>query len=434
MISLTYPIMQEPTQEQLEALSAQADQMQPIEVGALADTAILSTWHPPVRNQLNEGACTGEATVTLMGWHILRYKLLPTFLMGSPQANYAWSRIQQDDLTLDNGSSIPVALQQTVDHGMAPEWTDIYGTATEFLAPSAEAEKLAAYIKATGVTTLPVGVGRNNADLIANAISTVGTPVSVGILINEQLYNPIDGIARFAGVNRMPGAHNIVAMDYRPDPALPGKRLFNCQNSWGTAYGNNGFVELDEDYINELCFQAGYVEMDTTPIDYPVPIIPWWDGQIQSVEVSNTVVMNVGTDLLIHVTLSNPLDLQHYSVVYGAWDGSKWNDVILSTTNGIDFTGHFTVDKAGTYSYQARVYYGHNHIPNGTGVSTAFLALAQAQGPVWKGELPSPAPAINKQVVYSVVTGEFHFLSSAQAVVTFCEQKGWHAQIKEIQV
>ncbi len=433
---MDYPIMQEPTQEQLEALSAKAEQMQPAETGNLPEETALSTWHPPVRNQLGEGACTGEATITLIGWHILRHKLLPEFLMGSPQANYAWSRMQQGDLALDGGSSIPVALQQIVEHGMAPEWTDIYGTATEFLAPSIEAEHLASYLKATSVVELPVGIGKNNANLIAHAISAVGTPVSIGILINAQLYSPINGIARYAGIARSPGAHNIVAMDYRPDPERPGKRLFNCQSSWGTDYGNQGFVELDEDYINQMCFQAGYVEMNTTPTDYPVAIIPWWDGQIRSVEVSDTGTVQVGQNIQVYVVLSKPLDLQHYSAVFGAWDGAKWNDVMLSTTNEKDFSGEFTMDTAGEYAYQARVYYGHKHVPLRTGTSTAFLTVAQAQGPAWEGESPSPAPdpKTTKQVVYSVTTGEFHFRSSAERVVQFCEQKGWHAQIKEIEV
>lgn len=224
-------------------------------------------WHGALHNQLNQGACTGEATVGTREWYEVKQGPLSAFVRGAPEATYAWARIAEGDLNKDAGAQLYDALMTLVNYGMAPSSDDVLNATDEFASPSAQAVADAEKFKIKGVNAVSYG-GKQAATNVRQALAG-GNPVAVAFTFNTAFYAPTpEGVVDYTkGTTQPSEGHAFIILGYAPASTfgITGYTgtLYAAQNSWGTQYGvrlpgtnESGFMLLTEETVNALLFNA----------------------------------------------------------------------------------------------------------------------------------------------------------------------------------
>ena len=160
-------------------------------------------------------------------------------ISGAPMAPmYIYSQIAQGN---DTGTTGDVALGMEQDQGIdtnSDYWQGSFDYTTQ---PDANERANAAHYKLSGYQTLPVGGGTQQA--IEDAISQ-GLPVSIGFNV-RQSFMDLSGQAA-SDYSYQPG-------DDSSDPVVGGHEVavigyteqgVTIENSWGTSWGDNGFVNV----------------------------------------------------------------------------------------------------------------------------------------------------------------------------------------------
>ncbi len=216
----------------------------------------------PIRNQLQEGDCTGEATIKIVEFWEMYLGRQP-FVRYSQQFNYDLSRYLTGTLNKDSGSDVPTALTIPILYGAVADNLWPQNSRTEFILPPANVFAEATKFKAIKYEMVNVSSSQKLSDAIKLYMSTYKVPLSFASGVTDTLFHPTNGIVDVGTVVPNEG-HNYVMFGFMPDPERPGKDLFICANSWGESYGivippmtTGGCMYLTEDFVNTMGYQAG---------------------------------------------------------------------------------------------------------------------------------------------------------------------------------
>lgn len=230
-----------------------------------------------IRNQLQEGACTGEATIKLVEAWEIEYGLKP-FVPRSPQFNYNMSLKLQNELGHDVGSTINVALSIPITYGAAPEALYPYDANGDALVmPPQNVIDAAALFKGKRAEIINwTGQTPSNAIMAYMSKNQMPTSLAVGVL--STLFNPVDGVIDVGGTDYPNEGHNIACFGWIPDfrPGKQGKVLFIIANSWDVTWGiqiapfsTAGLAYMTQDYVDQCATEAGALYYDPpTPQPY----------------------------------------------------------------------------------------------------------------------------------------------------------------------
>lgn len=213
----------------------------------------------PVRDQGEEGACTGFAlTGMLQG---LRAKSGLPFVELSPSFVYFEERKIEDATGLDAGANPEDGLRVLERIGCPPERDDAYVPGNVSAPPSIQAIDHADRQRIA--TWWPVRRLRGDAAAAVAPIRALlagGTPVNAAVLVHSSFATAPGGSVPIpAGDAEDPvlGGHDIVLVGYRQDSALPGGGGFIFRNSWGTSWGDGGHGVLPYSYVADPALTPG---------------------------------------------------------------------------------------------------------------------------------------------------------------------------------
>lgn len=230
------------------------------------DSLNLLQWCSPIRDQGQEGECSGEATMKLVEFAELKLGTKP-FIPYSAQFNYGMSRKLTNSWNTDSGSWVNIALSIPVQYGACPESMDSDAQSNMYNAITQAQLDEAAKFKASSYQMLSWGNGVTPSQAIKQAMSQYQVPVSVALGVTSSLFYPANGVVD--GGNPTNEGHNVAFFGFEPDPQRPGKTRFILVNSWGTGYGivippmqTAGCVYITEDYVDQYCWQAGMLFYD----------------------------------------------------------------------------------------------------------------------------------------------------------------------------
>ena len=210
---------------------------------ALPPKAATSQWMGPIRDQGQEGSCTGQMGAELRDWLYRKLYLFekdktvaPVSFQASASFVYKCNLISDGDLGQDNGSSIHQSFITLNQKGAALASQEPYSDHDYSVAPTAAQYADALVYKGGPYHHLPTLVE------IKAAIAS-GYAVGFGMDVFSSFES--DQIAQ-TGFMSMPaaseqnlGGHAQLALDYDDDVAFPdgSKGGVLVQNSWGSCWG-----------------------------------------------------------------------------------------------------------------------------------------------------------------------------------------------------
>lgn len=198
----------------------------------------LSSFFPAIRDQGNEGSCTGHAGRNLLStiWN----QFHGVSLDFSPQFLYRAERICEGDPNVDGGAQSRTMVALLTETGICLEADDPYvdtgwkNPTTLAMLASAEKYRAGAYHRVWSLDTLR---------------STIASkyPASLAIAVYESFES--DAVAK-TGLVPMPSGREAL-MGYH-EVCVAGisdtKRLIKVANSWGQEWGDQGYFYLPFDY------------------------------------------------------------------------------------------------------------------------------------------------------------------------------------------
>jgi C1A family cysteine protease len=207
---------------------------------SLPSSADLRPQMPPVGDQGQIGSCTAWASTAAFRYELARQKLAD--FEPSELAQYYWTRSLEGTTKSDAGATIRDAVKTLATVGACPENLWPYDTAKFAKAPPAAAKKAAKKNLVVEYQAVP-----QTADAIRGALAA-GYAVVIGISVYASFES--DAVAH-TGMVPMPGKH---------EQMLGGHALclagyddatarFTTRNSWGTSFGDKGYVYLPYDYV-----------------------------------------------------------------------------------------------------------------------------------------------------------------------------------------
>ena len=202
----------------------------------------LRKWCPPIKNQGQEGACTGHAGTEGGEWVYRKYKnLQPIF---SPQYTYEKELIAQGDFPQDDGSDGTTLCEVIIQNGFCELSEDPY-VAGQIDQPTPEQDQNAAKWKLVGAYHGLVGS--------TTALSVLADPTPWPVMVGFTVYSSFESneVANSGIYNPQPGeqvlgGHEVPAIGGFDIGDIPTLRPAGCPpavlipNSWGTGWGWQG--------------------------------------------------------------------------------------------------------------------------------------------------------------------------------------------------
>ena len=206
-----------------------------IEVPTHIPLADFLAWRIPVRDQGDEGACTGFGLATVANYLLLRRKVVPDKAPVSPRMLYEMAR-RYDEWPGENysGSSARGAMKGWQKHGVCSEdeWKYDHaqvapkpGGLTDARTSDALRRPLGAYLRV------------NHKDLVAmhSALAEVG--ILYATATAHQGWDEVDAGGDIAWPRPLSGGHAFAVVAYDANG-------FWIQNSWGDKWGRDGFARI----------------------------------------------------------------------------------------------------------------------------------------------------------------------------------------------
>jgi C1A family cysteine protease len=198
----------------------------------------LSDKFPEAYDQGRIGSCSANAIAGAIHYNIGRLEATPSRLY-----IYYNERLAANEVSIDSGSSLMTGLLATKLNGWVPETVWTYEPADHLFAkPSKELYDLSASYKVDGYSEL------ENLEDIKSAIVN-GDPVIIGMEVFESMESA--AVAK-SGILPMPasgehsmGGHAVLVTGYDDIQGVA-----TVRNSWGTAWGRDGYFLMPYDYLS----------------------------------------------------------------------------------------------------------------------------------------------------------------------------------------
>ncbi len=203
--------------------------------------ADLGTAIPPIKDQGQEGSCTG---FSLSSAREAIAKERGNYVPFSPAFIYYEERVIEHDTNMDNGANIRDGLKVLRHQGVCPESDFPYVVGGFAQAPPASALHdartftIAAYSRLPGLTGLKYAIVNKQ-------------PVVLGIAVYQSFESNVgvDGkVPMPAPAEQLLGGHAILVTGYHDDAAAPGGGWLHLNNSWGASAGDQGRYYLPYAY------------------------------------------------------------------------------------------------------------------------------------------------------------------------------------------
>jgi hypothetical protein len=225
----------------------------------LPASADLSTYATPVGNQGQVGSCASWASgYYLRGWYARRAGTFPAVSPQGFEPMYVYSQIAAPG----GGSSFQGNFGVLQSQGIDTRAHYTQGDFDYIDRPTAAETTNAAQYKVLGYSNLYYSndPAQNRRQLIEQAIAG-GDPVDLGIAVYPSFYyaNSSSYVADSTS-GTLFGYHGIFAAAYDAQGVW-------IENSWGTAYGRNGWVELSWNYVLNAAYEAWLMRV-------PTPVTP----------------------------------------------------------------------------------------------------------------------------------------------------------------
>jgi C1A family cysteine protease len=198
---------------------------------------------PPIKDQGDEGSCTGFSLTSAREAEWLRKG--NAYLPFAPAFVYYEERRIERTIGQDAGATIRDGLKVLNKEGVCPEHTMPYRAGRYADAPPAGATAAAAPYKIASYHRL-ISLVSVQATIVAKQ------PVVLGIAVYPS-FEAVgrDGLVPMPAKDEAPlGGHAILVVGYRKDPAAPGGGRFILNNSWGTREGKEGQYFLPYAYVH----------------------------------------------------------------------------------------------------------------------------------------------------------------------------------------
>jgi C1A family cysteine protease len=195
---------------------------------------------PPIGDQGQLGSCTAWASTAAYRYELDKQKLAD--FEPSELAQYYWTRALEGTTASDAGASIRDSVKALAKTGAAAEKLWPYDISKFNQAPPNSVKRAASHHLALQYQSVP-----QNLNAVKSALAA-GFPVLIGISVYASFES--DPVAR-TGVVPMPtpreqllGGHALLLVGY--DDAT---QRFTTRNSWGTGFGDHGYVYLPYAYV-----------------------------------------------------------------------------------------------------------------------------------------------------------------------------------------
>lgn len=232
----------------------------------------------PVYDQLQIGSCTANAGCSLLLYH----NIIPSFLPSRLYYYYCARNIMN---TVNYDSGATMAISCTVLMGITVGEKTQNGICRENMWPYPNPGN---FNVISVITSPPNGttITQCNTDAIDNGARGVNPNGVVAIVNNfTNLYNCLHNIGPFMfGFNVYTSFQNLTKNEYTYNPKTniesflgghavicvgycASKKLFICQNSWGTSWGYNGFFCMPVSIMNSNKIVSGIYTIYSVTLD-----------------------------------------------------------------------------------------------------------------------------------------------------------------------
>ncbi|MBN2441812.1 MAG: hypothetical protein JXJ04_10710 [Spirochaetales bacterium] len=221
----------------------------------------LSSYLPSPGNQGNQGSCTGWSTAyAYKSFHerVERNWALNTEThLFSPA--YIYNQINGG---VDEGAYIPDALELMKSKGCATLSSMPYNEGNYTRQPPASADNEAKKYKAKSYMSVDFHNLYEMKSILAGKNCIV-----VGLDVYENFDSYSGGILKSVQGSNM-GGHAILVVGYNDN-----KKAYKLINSWGTYWGEKGFIWINYDTFEQITFEAWvmYDDVQSTPAQIPQP-------------------------------------------------------------------------------------------------------------------------------------------------------------------
>lgn len=220
-------------------------------------------YNVPIVDQGHLGSCTGNAIANALAYLQLKEKKKLSY--PSRLFIYYNERVMEGTVTIDAGAELRDGIKSIVDLGFCPETDWPYN-----IARFADKPDPVAYLDASKDLLKVYQRVPIRTYSVMEAIAS-GFPVIFGIMVYPSFL-----AAKGTGEVPMPdptetiaGGHAMIAVGYDQVTSR-----FKFQNSWGTAWGNQGFGTIPFDYLGSPTLGGDYwiVQADEIPAPNPQPV------------------------------------------------------------------------------------------------------------------------------------------------------------------
>lgn len=210
----------------------------------LPPTASLRAQMPPVYDQGQLGSCTANSVGAILEFNELHQRERDA---ATPSRLFIYynERVMEGTVDQDSGAEIRDGIKSVAQIGAPPEILWPYDIAKFAEKPPQTAYDAARKHEAIRYSRVA------QTTLALQSVVASGFPISFGFTVYESFETEVgtDGVVPMPQSNeRVLGGHAIVIVGYKP---IGSQLYFECRNSWGTGWGDQGYLFMPSAYVTD---------------------------------------------------------------------------------------------------------------------------------------------------------------------------------------